>query len=161
MARILILGYGNPLRSDDGLGWRAAEDLARRFSPDEVEIRTCHQLLPELVVPVSQADTTFFIDARQDGEPGEVRCEPVVPQSASLRFSHQLSPAAILAWSQELYGRSPRAFAVSVCGHCFDLGETLSPVVTASLPRLTALVGQLAEHPPLKSPQSPTVLKDR
>lgn len=144
MARILILGYGNPLRSDDGLGWRAAEDLAEKFSSEEVEIRTCHQLLPELVDLISQADTTFFIDAAHDGEPGEVRCEPVVPESASLRFSHQLSPGAILAWSRELYGRCPRAFAVSVCGQRFDLGETLSPVVKASLPRLTALVGQLA-----------------
>lgn len=144
MARVLILGYGNPLRSDDGLGWRAAEELAVRFCCDEIEIRTCHQLLPELVDAVSRADITFFIDAAHDGEPGEVRCVPVVPESASLRFSHQLSPGAILSWSQDLYGRCPRAFAASVCGQRFDLGETLSPVVAASLPRLTALVGQLS-----------------
>ncbi len=146
MARVLILGYGNPLRSDDGLGWRAAEELAQRFSSDDFEIRICHQLLPELVDLVSQADTAFFIDAAQDGEPGEVRCKPVVPEAATVRFSHQLSPAAILALSRELYGKYPRAFAVSVCGRCFDLGEKLSPVVTASLPRVTTLIGQLASQ---------------
>lgn len=143
MPRILILGYGNPLRSDDGLGWRAAEKLAEKFCSHDIEIRTCHQLLPELVDLVSQSDTTFFIDATQEGEPGEVRCQPVFPMSPNLRFSHQFSPAAMLAWSQELYGRCPKAFAVSVCGCCFDFGETLSPVVTASLPRVAALVGQL------------------
>ena len=67
MARVLILGYGNPLRTDDGLGWRAAEELALRFSSDEVEIRTCHQLLPEMVDLISQTDTIFFVDAAQDG----------------------------------------------------------------------------------------------
>jgi hydrogenase maturation protease len=144
MARILILGYGNPLRSDDGLGWRAAEKLAEKFSSSDVEIRTCHQLLPELVDLVSQSGTTFFIDATPEGEPGEVRCQWVVPQPASLRFSHQLSPAAMLAWSRELYGRCPKAFAVSVCGRCFEFGETLSPVVAASLSCVTALVAQLA-----------------
>jgi len=29
MARVLILGYGNPLRSDDGLGWQVAVQLFR------------------------------------------------------------------------------------------------------------------------------------
>lgn len=144
MARILIVGYGNPLRTDDGLGWRAAEELALAFASDEVQVRTCHQLLPELVDAVSQSDTTLFIDAARDGEPGELRCAPVLPEESALRFTHQLSPQSILAWSQKLYGRSPRAFLISVSGGCFELGEKLSPSVAASLPRLTALVGQLA-----------------
>jgi hydrogenase maturation protease len=146
MARTLILGYGNPLRSDDGLGWRAAETLATTLSSDQVEVRSCHQLLPELTSAISQAETTLFIDAAIDGEPGEVRCEPVFPRLEGDRFTHQLSPAAILAWSQKLYGKCPRAFVISVAGGCFELGEKLSPAVAASLPRLTALVGQLANH---------------
>jgi hydrogenase maturation protease len=146
MARTLILGYGNPLRSDDGLGWRAAEELAEKSSRDDVEIRISHQLTPELVDPVSKAETVFFIDASREGEPGELRCVPVLPGPANNRFSHQLSPAALLGWSRELFGRCPEGFAVSVCGRCFEVGETLSAVVVASLPRLTALVGQLANQ---------------
>jgi hydrogenase maturation protease len=127
MARLLVIGYGNPLRGDDGLGWRAAEDLAREFPNDDVEIRTCHQLLPEQVDLVSRVETTFFIDAAQDGEPGEVKCAPVTPQRETSSSSHQLSPAAIPAWFRELYGRHPRAFALSICGGCFEMGEkTLS-----------------------------------
>jgi hydrogenase maturation protease len=145
MARILILGYGNPLRSDDGLGWKAAEDLSASAS-DEVEVRACFQLLPEVVELVSRADTIFFIDAAHDGEPGEVKCAPVVPERSSSGFSHQLSPGAILDLSSQLYGRVPKAFMMSICGDCFELGETLSPVVAASLPRLTGLVRELASH---------------
>ncbi len=146
MARVLILGYGNPLRTDDGLGWRAAEELALRFSSDNVEVRTCHQLLPEMVDLLSQADTIFFVDAAQDGEPGELRCLPLSPETGAVRFTHQLSPAVMLGWSQHLYGRCPRAFLVSISGGCFALGEKLSPVVADTLPRLTALVEQLANR---------------
>lgn len=146
MARILILGYGNPLRSDDGLGWRAAEELAEKLSGDDVEIRISHQLTPELVDPISKAKTVFFIDASREGEAGELRCVPVFPAAANSRFSHHVSPAALLGWSRELFGRCPSAFAISVCGQCFELGERLSAVVVASLPSLTALVGQLANQ---------------
>lgn len=146
MARVLILGYGNPLRTDDGLGWRAAEELASQYSSDDIDVRACHQLLPEMVDLLSQADAALFIDAARDGEPGELRCIPVVPQAAPPRFTHQLSPEAMLGWSKELYGRCPQAFLLSVSGACFELGERLSPQVAAALPRLTALVGQLANR---------------
>ena len=145
MARILILGYGNPLRGDDGLGWRAAEALSNDFA-EGMEIRTCHQLLPEVAEPVSRADTIFFIDAARDGEPGELRCTPLNPEKAAARFTHQLSPAGILSLSDELYGRVPKAFLLSICGESFELGEKLSPVVVATLPRLTGLVRELAKH---------------
>ena len=38
MARVLIVAYGNPLRSDDGVAWRAADLLAEKFSIPEVEM---------------------------------------------------------------------------------------------------------------------------
>jgi hydrogenase maturation protease len=146
MARILILGYGNPLRTDDGLGWRAAEELTLKVSGSDVEIRACHQLSPELVDLIKEVDTVLFIDAARDGEPGELRFMPIVPNSAAPRFTHQMSPASILGWTRTLHGKCPRAFLISVSGGCFDLGEKLSPVVAATLPRLTALVGQLTNR---------------
>ena len=146
MSRILILGYGNPLRSDDGLGWRAAEELSRTLSSPDIEILTRHQLTPELAGPLSQAATVIFIDASQEGEPGELSCVPVTPQASGTGFSHDLSPAAALALSQLLFCTSPRAFLVSLCGKNFGHGETLSAPVAAGMPRLTALVEDLVEH---------------
>jgi hydrogenase maturation protease len=146
MAHILILGYGNPLRSDDGLGWRAAEELSRTLSSPHVEVLARHQLTPELADAVRQADAVFFIDATRDGEPGELTCEPVSPLPTNERFSHQLSPAGILALARQLYGACPRAFLVSLCGECFDYGEKLSPRIAAGLPHLTALVAQAAHQ---------------
>jgi hydrogenase maturation protease len=146
VSRILILGYGNPLRSDDGMGWRAAEELSRTLSSPDIEVLARHQLTPEVAGPLSQAAAVVFIDASQEGKPGELSCVPLTPQASGTGFSHDLSPAAALALSQLLFCTSPRAFLVSLCGENFDHGETLSPPVAAGMPRLTALVEALVEH---------------
>ncbi len=142
MRHILIVGYGNPLRCDDGLGWRAAEALSRSLPFPEIEVVIRHQLTPELADNLRHADLIFFIDAAQDGRPGELTCAPVTLRPGVVR-SHQLSPAGLLALAQQLYGATPRAFAISLCGECFDHGATLSATVEASLPKLTALVENL------------------
>jgi len=144
MARILIIGYGNPLRSDDGLGWRAATELSRKLSGEDSDILSCHQLTPELAAPVSTAEVVFFIDAAQNGEPGDIRCNTVVPETWNPRFSHDLSPGAILTLAQQLYGSFPPSFVVSLCGRCFEHGKTLSHEVQVSIPHLVALVEQMA-----------------
>jgi len=143
VSRFLILGYGNPLRCDDGVGWRAAWELAGSLSDDEAEVVGCHQLTPELAEAVSRAEAVFFIDASHEGEPGELRCQPVEPQAETIRFSHQLTPELLLNLSRVLYGTCPPAFVVSVCGQRFEHGQELSPVVAANLPRLTMLVSEM------------------
>ena len=56
MTQVLIVGYGNPLRCDDGLGWCAAEALSRSLPFPETEIVICHQLAPELADNLRYAD---------------------------------------------------------------------------------------------------------
>lgn len=142
--RVLVLGYGNPLRSDDGIGWHAAELLAETLSDSSADIRTLSQLTPELALPISEASMVIFIDANREGRPGELSCAQVIPQLVPLRFSHELSPEAVLALSKYMYGISPPAFMVSLGGDCFNLGEELSPIAAAQLPRLINLVCELA-----------------
>jgi len=141
--RILVLAYGNPLRCDDGLGWHAARQLVHRMTSD-TQVVTCHQLTPELAEEVSGADAVFFIDASHEGEPGELTCLPIHPGHAA-RFSHECSPPVLLALCHQLYGACPPAYLVSVCGQSFQLGESLSPCVAAALPRLTAVVAEMAQ----------------
>ena len=145
MSKVLIICYGNPLRSDDGLGWRAAEQLAHSFHSRSIEIITCFQLTPELADNVHSADLVFFIDASRDGEPGELSFSTVIP-GAETTFPHHLSPPALLALAQQLYDNVPPAFLASVCGECFELGEKLSPKVAAGLPRLITLITDAAQR---------------
>ena len=140
MTSILIVGYGNPLRSDDGLGCLVAEQL--RNLP-HAQVLACHQLTSDLAELLSKVEMVVFIDAATGGEHGGLRCEQVFPETSALRFSHVLSPAAVLGVAQQLYGAAPRAFVVSLCGECFELGEGLSPKIAAKLPEVVGLVSDL------------------
>lgn len=142
MKRVLVIAYGNPLRSDDGVAWQAADSL-RASVPDSVEILCVHQLTPELAEDVSRANLVIFLDAAQGGEPGTVSCDEVFPHQELLRFSHHLGPRDVAALSSRVYGAQPRAFVVSMNGECFDHGQTLSPTAISSLPQMQAKVVEL------------------
>ena len=146
MPRVLIVAYGNPLRSDDGVGWAVAEELSRKLASPEVEVLQLLQLLPELAESVSHVDTVIFVDASCEGEPGELRCRPVTPPPAKVQFTHQLSPAELLGLSGQLYGATPQAFCVSLTGQYFEHGEELSESVAARLPQLASKVEQLTNQ---------------
>ena len=139
MATILIIGYGNRLRSDDGLGVRAAEELSREGPSADTETVVCHQLAPELAENISRVETVLFLDASRVGQPGEIRCTQVNPRPPGFLFAHQLTPEALLSLCCELYGVCPEAFEISLCGECFEPGDELSPPAAAALPYLVEL----------------------
>jgi hydrogenase maturation protease len=137
MARVLIIGYGNPLRGDDSLGWHAAQRLAETLHREDVDIRTCHQLTPELAEPLSQAALAIFIDASCVGLPGTVRCDQMLPNLAAVSdFTHHFDIPALLACAQILYGLCPPAVLCSVAAESFDLSENLTATVSAALPKV-------------------------
>ncbi len=145
MLRVLIVAYGNPLRSDDGVGWIVADELHPRLASPLVEVMRLQQLLPEVAESVSRAETVIFVDASRDGEPGEIRCQPVAAPPTKVQFSHQLSPAEVLGLACQLYGATPQAFCVTLAGESFEHGEGVSGKVAAHLPLLAAEVEQLTK----------------
>jgi len=153
VARALIIGYGNPLRSDDGFGSYAAHELSTRFHGSDVEIISRQQLTPELAEHASHFQLVIFIDAARDCPPGKLRCEEIKHsensgQAEFTGFSHFLTPAALLAWTAGLYNRFPQAYYVRIGGQCFDEGETISPTVLAALPPLIEKIGRLTRTTP-------------
>ena len=146
--RVLIVAYGNPLRCDDGLAGRAAAALEDKFSSSDLEIVRTHQLAPELAETVSRCEAVIFVDAAAAGSapPGEIRSTQIRLPAATPRFTHQLSPGAIVALARQLFGATPSAFSVSLTGDCFDHGESLSPAVEAALPALVARIEALIQQ---------------
>ena len=150
--RVLIVAYGNPLRSDDGLAWHVADALEGKFPPPEVEILRLHQLAPELAERVSRADAVIFVDAASADagkrQPGDIRIEEIhVEQpdsSVQSRFSHHLTPAVVVAMAAQLYGASARAFSATLTGVNFEHGESLSGPVHDSLPEFVTRIEGLA-----------------
>ncbi len=146
MNRILILAYGNPLRSDDGIGWHACDELKQKLVREGIEILCLHQLTPEIAERISWEDGVIFVDAAESGHPGEVRCMPVNPSSERARFSHQLTPVEILTLARELYGANPRAYVVTLSGERFGHGTELSDAVADAMPCLLAEVDRLVRE---------------
>src|SRR5260370_24096109 len=89
---------------------------------------------------------SIFLDASRNGEPGKITCEPVSSRSTDVHSWHQLTPGSLLALGAQLFGATPSAFSVSLCGESFDHGETLSPAVINSLPTLGARASEFVGH---------------
>jgi len=141
--RALIIGYGNPLRGDDALGWHAAGHLASlpEFATNPgVRILTVHQLMPELAESIAAAELIIFFDARApsaDISPGVVCSEEIHPApTPPQRLGHHLTPANAIAYARALYDANPRAFVLSVSAASFACGAPLTPAVEAAIPSL-------------------------
>ncbi|HTR47751.1 MAG TPA: hydrogenase maturation protease [Verrucomicrobiae bacterium] len=151
MPRVLIVAYGNPLRADDGVACRAADQLLQSL-PDS-EIQCFHQLGPELAEAITHFERVIFLDAAFPTEgmkPGDIRIQPLLPNTNATdqsRFSHVVTPQTVVTLASSLYHVDVKADLITVTGQTFDHGDRLSDAVAAALPNLVAKVEQLARTP--------------
>ncbi len=141
----LVIGYGNPLRSDDGVG----PVVVRGLDPAAGDAATeAIQLLPEHIEAVARAGLVVLVDAGVDLEPGDVRCRPVeAPSTSGTAVDlHELSPESLVTAARDLYGRCPAVWAVTVGAADLGFGEGLSPVVEAAIDRARAAVAALLDN---------------
>jgi hydrogenase maturation protease len=137
MRRVLIIGYGNPLRADDGVGWHAARRLTELLQDEPIEILALHQLTPELAEPLSRVDLIIFIDASYEGQPGSWKCERLeLDQTLGNSLAHHFTPRSLLAYAQAIFKVNPTALVVSVAGESFAYCDQLTPRVETALPQV-------------------------
>jgi hydrogenase maturation protease len=145
-AKILIIAYGNPLRCDDGIAWRAADALAQKLPDSDVEIVRLHQLAPELAEAAQHHELVVFLDAAcmdeaENRHAGvicvrEIRANHGAPRKEAGQFTHVYSPEKVLHLAKELYSAAPKAFVITVAGENFDHGDSLSAPVASALQEL-------------------------
>jgi hydrogenase maturation protease len=134
MRRVLVIGYGNALRADDGVGWHAAHRLAESVEDESIEILAVNQLTPELAEPISRADLIIFIDASHQGQPGSWKCERLeLNTTHGNSLAHHFTPAGLLTYAQAIFQASPTALVISVAGESFAYCDQLTPVVETAL----------------------------
>jgi hydrogenase maturation protease len=142
---VLVVGFGNTLRGDDGVGPRVAELLAREDVLPGATIVTRHQIAPELAADIAAARLVVLIDARQDGgRPGDVRVEPVVGSGGPIG-SHAVDVRAVVDLAERVYAHAPPVVVVGVSAEQFDLGSGLSDAVESSLPHIVDAVITVVE----------------
>jgi hydrogenase maturation protease len=144
MSRVLVIGYGNTLRGDDGIGWYAARDLSATENAEDFKSIACQQLTPELAKDISESNRTIFIDASVGGCPGAVTIRKLSLNSFGVNsMSHHLNPETLLLLASELYNSHPAAYLITVDGASFGHEEGLSPEVGETLPRLLEYIHSL------------------
>lgn len=127
----LVIGVGNSLRGDDGVGPAVVRRLA---GAPAVRVREVPQLLPELADDAARADVLVIVDAALDQPPGELRRRPVAPSPRARYELHELSPADLLAVARELHGRCPETWLVTIGVAEIEYVEGLSAAVEAAVP---------------------------
>jgi hydrogenase maturation protease len=138
MPRVVILGFGNPLRGDDAVGWVVAEAAAQRW-PGRLVVRTGQQLVPEWAAELTDADLVYFVDASQDVDEAELEALSTDGQSSPLD-GHDMAPAQLLLLTHAAFGRAPRAFVLHVPAVNFEFGDTLSPAAANGVRRAVQLL---------------------
>ena len=138
--QILVLGFGNTLRSDDGAGVALAEKLVVHWLAQGVGVQflTTTQLLPELAAFIAQEEVkaVVFVDMG-------IQIAKVELDSTSPSLGHHLDPTTLLVYAHLLYGRTPRAWLVTIPGQDFEHGQEFSPEVTRLLGSAPTVATQL------------------
>ena len=122
---LLVIGYGNTLRGDDGVGPRVAEAVGALHLPG-VRTLICQQLSPEHAAPISIAHTVIFVDAAVDA-PQEVQLRRLDPNDTPQLLAHAADPQTMLALSRDVFGHVPQAWWLTIPALKMEFSETLTP----------------------------------
>ncbi|MBR9975175.1 MAG: hydrogenase maturation protease [Bacteroidetes bacterium] len=146
--RILLIGYGNPGRLDDGLG-PAIAVAAEQWQVDGLTVDSDYQLTVEDADDVAKHDIVIFADASVNGrEPYGV--EVVQPKQALSFSSHSVEPSVLLHMAHALFHAQTRGYILGIRGYEFnEFGEGLSARATENLEKATAFLRLALDNPSL------------
>ena len=139
--RLLVLGLGNVLCSDDGLGVVAVETLRRRYRiPENVEVLDGGTLGLALLSHMEGFDNVILVDAiRDEGEPGSlVRLEgdQVAPAVRERLSVHQVGVADLLDALRLLDSYPKRLLLLGLVPQTISLNLGRSEAVERNIPSL-------------------------
>lgn len=143
--RTLVLGLGNILLRDEGIGVWVAESLRRRFEfPPDVTVLEGGTLGLDLLPRLDGVERLLLIDAVRLGrEPGDiVRLEgDEVPAVLDVKVSpHQVGVQDLLAAARLMGSEPPHVVLWGMEPEQLDPGTGFSASVREALPRLEAMV---------------------
>lgn len=130
MKPVLLIGIGNPLRGDDGVGPAVAHAVAA-LHRDGVRAIAVHQLTPDLAADLAAVDTAILVDA--DVAATEVTMESLDPAETRAPLGHHTVPSGLLHLALAAYGRAPETWLLRIPAVDFDTPDTLSPQAAAGL----------------------------
>jgi hydrogenase maturation protease len=126
--KILIYGYGNPGRQDDGLG-NLFVDEAQKWAEAEglgyISFDSNYQLNIEDAAEIAEQDVVIFVDASIEDISDFVLTE--LEPDAKVEFSmHSVSPAFVVHLCKDIYPQTPKAYLLHLKGYVWEFKEGIS-----------------------------------
>jgi hydrogenase maturation protease len=156
--QLIVIGYGNTLRGDDGAGPRVAEIVAGWKLP-QVRSLPVHQLTPELAAEITEAEIAIFVDVYPATElaiakpaEAEIRSIPIHPSTYQHDTSvcegsgHAADPHSLLYLAEVAYGRAPTAWWILIPALNFEFSEQLSSLTTSGINKALQKIEQIAQE---------------
>lgn len=153
LKKLLIIGYGNPDREDDGVAWHILRALTLKLelpAPDsyeeefpqneKIDFSFYLQLTPEMAEEISAYEYVCFVDAHTGNIPEEVRLIDVESDFQRSPFTHHLTPQSLISICESLYGSKPEAVLLSVRGYRFLFSRQLSDETMELVPQAIDLI---------------------
>ena len=133
--KILVYGYGNPGRQDDGLGCALVDALGRWIAGNDlacVDLESNYQLNIEDAEIISGYDYVIFADASTSDVKGFLLEE--VTASTEVSFTtHEASPGYIVKLCNELFDEFPKVFLLHIKGYQWQFKEGISKLAEKNL----------------------------
>lgn len=157
--KTLLIGLGNPILGDDGVGWRVAEELKRKLEANPPILQSqvaveCFSLgglsLMERLVGYDRAIIVDAINLGR-GPVGEVRCFDLNdlpnPASGHLASAHETNLSTALAVGRAMNAHLPEKITIVAIESppVYDFSEDLSGPVAAAVPVAARQVVELLE----------------
>jgi len=144
LGKVLLIGFGNPGRLDDGLGPALAEAVEKLNLPD-VTVDADYQLTVEDAAQVAQYETVIFADAAVEGK------EPfsfsrVEPESEMSFSSHSVEPRAVMGMARDLFQARTRGYILGIRGYRFnEFGQGISAQAGKNLEEAVKFVSDILQ----------------
>jgi len=135
MKKILVYGYGNPGRQDDGLGILLAQKIekwARDQGYDNINTDTNYQLNIEDAYNLNNYDIVVYADASIE-EIDDFKFETIKPVINPAFSMHSVSPEFVIGLCQEMYNKIPEVYLMHIKGYKWEFMVDLTEAAQENL----------------------------
>lgn len=129
MCQLLVFGYGNPLREDDGIGPAITEQLRDTLRNPSIQYEIAHQPLPEHAELFASSSSLLLIDCQEGPDIGGITIRSVDRDAPKSATPHQVGLDAILAMSRTLYDHQPATTLLTIESNRLGYSDRLSSVM--------------------------------
>ncbi|MBR9998108.1 MAG: hydrogenase maturation protease [Cyclobacteriaceae bacterium] len=146
---ILVYGYGNPGRRDDGLGPEfiyLVDAWIKENNIDYVFTDSNYQLNIEDACTIRDYDIVIFVDATIE-EIHDFQLVRVMPSEKVNFTMHAMQPSFVLDLCRKLYDKSPEVFLLKIKGYDYELKEGFTEKAAANLFKAFAHVKKILLDP--------------